>query len=124
MAYLTEEQVKLFRSDFRIVADYFVQKRKNKNYIPSRRTIKHVDAVLRFMSVMTGDEQFLEAKKVKKWGGKKRTRSWIEWNLQNYQEYGFGLWAVVRKETSELIGDCGLTIQNIDGEMLPDKKGE
>ena len=69
---------------------------------------------------MTGDEQFLEAKKVKKWGGKKRTRSWIEWNLQNYQEYGFGLWAVVRKETSELIGDCGLTIQNIDGEMLPE----
>ena len=26
VAYLTEEQVKLFRSDFRIVADYFVQK--------------------------------------------------------------------------------------------------
>ena len=50
----------------------------------------------------------------------KRTRSWIEWNLQNYQEYGFGLWAVVWKETSELIGDCGLTIQNIDGEMLPE----
>ncbi len=33
----------------------------------------------------------------------KRTRSWIEWNLQNYQEYGFGLWAVVWKETLELI---------------------
>ena len=71
VAYLTEEQVKLFRSDFRIVADYFVQKRKNKNYIPSRRTIKHVDAVLKFMSVMTGDERFLEAQKVKTEGGKK-----------------------------------------------------
>lgn len=31
IAYLTEDQVKLFRSDFRIVADYFVQKRKNKD---------------------------------------------------------------------------------------------
>ncbi len=69
IAYLTEDQVKLFRSDFRIVADYFVQKRKNKSYIPSRRTIKHVDAVLKFMSVMTGDERFLEAQKVKTTGG-------------------------------------------------------
>lgn len=66
---MTEDQVKLFRSDFRIVADYFVQKRKNKKYVPSRRTIKHVDAMLKFMSVMTGDERFLEAQKVKTTGG-------------------------------------------------------
>lgn len=49
-----------------------------------------------------------------------RTRNWIEWNLQNYKEYGFGLWAVVLKETAELIGDCGITIQNIDGKFLPE----
>ena len=49
-----------------------------------------------------------------------RTKSWIEWNLQNYKEYGFGLWAVVLKETGEFIGDCGITIQNIDGELLPE----
>ena len=49
-----------------------------------------------------------------------RTKSWIEWNLQNYEEYGFGLWAVVLKETGEFIGDCGITIQNIDGELLPE----
>lgn len=30
------------------------------------------------------------------------------------------LWAVVLKETGEFIGDCGLTIQNIDGESLPE----
>lgn len=66
---MTEDQVKLFRSDFRIVADYFVQKRKNKTYIPSKKTIKHVDAMLKFMSVMTGDERFLEAQKVKTTGG-------------------------------------------------------
>ena len=23
-----------------------------------------------------------------------RTKGWIEWNLQNYEKYGFGLWAV------------------------------
>lgn len=69
IAYLTEEQVKLFRSDFRIVADYFVQKRKNKKYTPSRKKIRHVDAVLKFMSVMTGDQRFLEVLKAKKTGG-------------------------------------------------------
>ena len=51
---------------------------------------------------------------------KERTMKWIEWNLQNYKEYGFGLWAAVLKETGEFIGDCGLTIQNIDGEFLPE----
>ena len=49
-----------------------------------------------------------------------RTRGWISWNLENYKKYGFGLWAVVLKETGEFIGDCGITIQNIDGEMLPE----
>ncbi len=49
-----------------------------------------------------------------------RTRYWIEWSLENYAKYGFGLWAVVLKETGEFIGDCGITIQNIDGEMLPE----
>ena len=48
------------------------------------------------------------------------TRHWIEWNLENYTKYGFGLWAVVLKETGEFIGDCGITIQNINGEMLPE----
>ena len=49
-----------------------------------------------------------------------RTRGWISWNLENYAKYGFGLWAVVLKETGEFIGDCGISIQNIDGEMLPE----
>ena len=49
-----------------------------------------------------------------------RTRRWIDWNLENYAQYGFGLWAVALKETGEFIGDCGLTLQNIDGEMLPE----
>ena len=49
-----------------------------------------------------------------------RVRGWISWNLDNYGKYGFGLWAVVLKETGEFIGDCGITIQNIDGEKLPE----
>lgn len=49
-----------------------------------------------------------------------KTRNWITWNLDNYEKYGFGLWAVVLKETGEFIGDCGITLQTIDGEILPE----
>ena len=49
-----------------------------------------------------------------------KVRGWIAWNLDNYGKYGFGLWAVVLKETGKFIGDCGITIQNIDGEKLPE----
>ena len=31
--------------------------------------------------------------------------------LARYDKYGFGLWAVILKETNELIGQCGLTMQ-------------
>ena len=44
-----------------------------------------------------------------------RTKEWIEWNLVNYKKYGFGLWAVIHKEDDRLIGDCGLTIQRVEG---------
>ena len=50
----------------------------------------------------------------------KRVSDWIERNMNRYKEYGFGLWAVCLKETGEMIGDCGLTLQNIEGEMLPE----
>jgi RimJ/RimL family protein N-acetyltransferase len=53
---------------------------------------------------------------------KEKTRSWIEWNLDNYSKYGFGLWAVILKETNQFIGDCGITMQNIhgDGNLFPE----
>ena len=47
-------------------------------------------------------------------------KDWIERNMNRYQKDGFGLWAVCLKETGELIGDCGLTLQNIHGEILPE----
>jgi RimJ/RimL family protein N-acetyltransferase len=46
------------------------------------------------------------------------TAAWIEWNLRNYRDHGFGLWALVLKETGEFVGDCGLTVQDVDGESL------
>jgi RimJ/RimL family protein N-acetyltransferase len=45
---------------------------------------------------------------------------WIDWNLRNYRQYGFGLWAVVLKSSETVIGDCGLTYQDIEGQKLPE----
>ena len=48
------------------------------------------------------------------------TRRWLAWSMDNYKTYGFGLWAVELKETGAFIGDCGITMQCIDGETLPE----
>lgn len=45
---------------------------------------------------------------------------WVDWTLDNYARYGFGLWAVILKETGVFIGDCGITMQNINGKLLPE----
>jgi RimJ/RimL family protein N-acetyltransferase len=45
---------------------------------------------------------------------------WIERNLQRYTETGHGLWAMDLKATGETIGDCGITLQEVDGELLPE----
>jgi len=59
VAWLTEEQLAMFKSDFGIVANFFVQKRKNKDYEPDDpREIQHVDAVLKLLSIMTGDNKY------------------------------------------------------------------
>lgn len=49
-----------------------------------------------------------------------RVKNWIVRNMERYQKDGFGLWAVILKETGEMIGDCGITLQNIHGQMLPE----
>ena len=49
-----------------------------------------------------------------------RIRNWIARNRERYQIFGFGLWAVCRKDTGEMIGDCGLTMQIIDGQIRPE----
>lgn len=58
IAWLTEEQVAGFKSDFRIVADYFVQMRKTRTYQPSAQPMVHTREVLQLMSVLTKDERF------------------------------------------------------------------
>lgn len=49
-----------------------------------------------------------------------RVRNWIARNTERYRIFGFGLWAVCLKGTDEVIGDCGLTMQLIGGEIKPE----
>ncbi|MCE1248313.1 MAG: GNAT family N-acetyltransferase [Firmicutes bacterium] len=49
-----------------------------------------------------------------------KVAEWINKNIARYAEFGFGLWGVVLKENNLLIGDCGITYQQIDGETLPE----
>ena len=59
IAWLTDEQISMFKSDFKIVANFFVKKRRNKNYNPDDKTqIRHSDAVLKMLSAVTGDVKY------------------------------------------------------------------
>ena len=49
-----------------------------------------------------------------------RVGNWIARNIDRYRVFGFGLWAVCLISTGEMIGDCGLTMQNINGTILPE----
>jgi len=46
------------------------------------------------------------------------TQQWIERNLRRYSEDGVGLWAMVLRATGEMIGDCGIVRQQVEGEYL------
>lgn len=43
--------------------------------------------------------------------------SWISWNMRNYVDHGHGLW-VVETHDGEFVGDCGLTTQDVEGELF------
>lgn len=45
-------------------------------------------------------------------------QAWLDRQIQRYREDGFGLWAVILKETEKMIGQCGLTMQNCKGEQV------
>lgn len=38
-------------------------------------------------------------------------QEWLNRQIARYKMWGFGLWAVILKETDEMIGQCGLTMQ-------------
>jgi len=45
-------------------------------------------------------------------------QEWLDRQITRYSDYGFGLWAVILKETDEMIGQCGLTIQDCNNRQV------
>jgi RimJ/RimL family protein N-acetyltransferase len=70
------------------------------------------DADLDDIAALLGDEY------VMRYYPRPKTRSeaqrWIDWNRSLYRDHGFGLWAIALRETGEFVGDCGLTIQQVE----------
>ena len=60
VAYLTTEQIAMFRSDFRVVAEYFVKSRTDPDYEPEEYEIKHVYELFDLLTAVSGDDRFKE----------------------------------------------------------------
>jgi hypothetical protein len=61
VAFLEKEQIEKFQSDFRFIADFFVQKRLTGDYYPPNNLpVKHMDAFLKLLSIMVGDQRYRE----------------------------------------------------------------
>lgn len=45
-------------------------------------------------------------------------QEWLDRQIKRYQDDGFGLWAVILKDTQEMIGQCGLTLQDFEGQHV------
>ena len=71
IAWLEDEQVKMFKSDFRFVADYFVQMRKDGNYQPTKALFEHVDETLKLMAAVTHNAKFEDSLNDTEGGGAK-----------------------------------------------------
>ena len=48
------------------------------------------------------------------------TQNWLDCQIERYMTDGFGLWAVVLKSSGDMIGQTGISWQDVDGERVPE----
>lgn len=70
-----------------------------------RSDLDHVTAMLVAFDPMRGDRPP---------STREDGERWIEWQERNHAEHGFGLW-VVETQQGDFVGDCGLTVQDVEG---------
>ena len=59
ISWLTDDKLRMFKSDFRLVADFFIKRRINPKYSSKDKTkIRHIEEVLKLMSAFTGDKRY------------------------------------------------------------------
>lgn len=50
----------------------------------------------------------------------KLIKHWIKANIEREKIFGFSLYSVILKENNKVIGDCGISMQNINGIIKPE----
>ena len=58
IAFLSPKTIAMFKSDFKIIAEYFRTKRLNQKYKGSKEKLKHANETLKMFSALTGDNSF------------------------------------------------------------------
>lgn len=58
IAWLSDETIAKFKSDFRIVAEFFRAKRKKVDFEGTKEDIDHIDETLKLLAALTGDVSF------------------------------------------------------------------
>jgi RimJ/RimL family protein N-acetyltransferase len=71
------------------------------------------DADLDDMAALVADED------VMRFYPRRMTRGealdWIIRNQRRYRDHGFGLWTISERDSGQFVGDCGLSLQPVDG---------
>ena len=61
VAWLDESELERFSGDFKIVANFLINRRKNPGYIPNDPTvIKHYDEMMKLLTIVTNDKKYEE----------------------------------------------------------------
>lgn len=77
----------------------YLRKMTQKDYAPLCKILQDEDVMYAYAHAFSDEE----------------AQKWLENQLRRYKEDGFGLWAVILKATDEMIGQCGLTMQDYNG---------
>ena len=93
IAFLSPKTISMFKSDFKIIAEYFRAKRLNQKYKGSQEKLKHANETLKMFSALTGDNSFEKV-----------------YNESNSKKGGITMCDVVKR-----IRDDGITEGRIEG---------
>ena len=99
-----DDKLDNFHSDFRIIAEYFVNKRRNIEYTPSAQEIQHVDEFLKLLQALTGDDRYFDVLNLLQKEAKKE---------------GVNMCEILDK-----VENRGIAIGEIRGEIRGEKRGE
>lgn len=107
IAWLSDKTIDMFQSDFKIVAKYFQTVRLKREYKGTNEEIRHVDALLKMLSALTGDNSFEEV-----------------YNVGNLDKGGVTMCEVVEKIKNEgvLAGKAELIRKMLDAKLVTEQQ--